>query len=1058
MKKTLALVLALAMVFSTITVAFAEGTLGEDAQICADLGMLKGETGTVDAAYVATAPTRLQAAVMFLRLKGLEAEALAFTGEENFADGNIAWAEGANLLAYLKANPQLGWIGDGVSFNPTGVMTAQAYYKVLLEALGYKQTTAEVAGDFAWEEVLTFAASVGLSKVADVENFTVNDLAVATVEALKVDVKGTEKTLAATLVEAGVVDEAKAVAAELVEAAPAVTAVEVKEAKATGNAVVEVTFKEAVDEAAANVANYSIEGLEVNSAAISGEKTVILGTGAMVKGKLYKLTVGGKTIQFTGVGKVSGGPEITEVVSEDVEEVVITFDKNIDLATGTDAANYTIAGVTVVSAEVDEDEVTLTTDGLKNKTNYTVKVTNIKSTDLVSRKATSKSFKTNYDTAAPRIDSDKTKFETNQRVVLYFNEEVSKETAEDLANYSMKVNETDGEELEIISVTWDDDDEDNVEIVTEPMEKGVSYKLSVNNIADQRKVPNVMTRPSTFTAKGLKEDKSAPTVDSAVAISQTKIIVTFNDDSKIDEASALDINNYTLTYNKDNYDIEDAETLTNKNGLLRVLLTVQELETGKNHTLKIVDILDEFGNAMKEKSETVDADADNFASVQLVQVEFVDEDEIILFFDGELDEDSAENIANYSINNDIGNPTKATYEDDDYDYDRDEDIDGNDFSYRVVLKVNDLINGKKYKITVDGVTDLAGNELSFTTKKLEAKAVDENPLGQWDEEAPELENADAVNKYIAALEFDEEVKATGAKLGLNYTDELGAQTKVLDFKALSEDNTVVEFSDYDTFELEDGVTYTVYAVTGITDLIGNPFVFVYDADDKVTFSGDKGDVEAAEMESYEQINGGEFEVTMSKDVRFIAGGSTANVTAKVGDDDVAFVAKIEDGLANVVKLELVGGLTKGVEYVFELDTFLEDEHDVPAANDEVDEDAHIDRTVFEADETDKTKPYIVDVVAVDRMTIEVEFSEDIKVADGFTIKNIDKDKTVTIDDCEIDGAIVTINLNDALEGRYEYELKLAKGEVEDFAANAADADSITFDGIDLAPLPDNLIP
>ena len=162
MKKTLALVLALAMVFSTITVAFAEGALGEDAQICADLGMLQGETGTVDEAYVATAPTRLQAAVMFLRLKGLEAEALAFTGEDNFADGEIAWAEGANLIAYLKANPQLGWIGDGTSFNPEGVMTAQAYYKVMLEALGYKQTTDEVAGDFAWEEVLTFAASVGL--------------------------------------------------------------------------------------------------------------------------------------------------------------------------------------------------------------------------------------------------------------------------------------------------------------------------------------------------------------------------------------------------------------------------------------------------------------------------------------------------------------------------------------------------------------------------------------------------------------------------------------------------------------------------------------------------------------------------------------------------------------------------------------------------------------------------------------------------------------------------------------------------------------------------------
>ncbi|HYF74949.1 MAG TPA: hypothetical protein VD757_00060, partial [Candidatus Nitrosocosmicus sp.] len=154
MKKTLALVLALAMVFSTITVAFAEGTLSADAQICADLGMLKGETGTVDAAYTATAPTRIQAAVMFLRLKGLEEEAKAFTGTANFADADkAAWAK--PIMAYLKANPQLGWQGDGTNFDPTGVTTAQAYYKVMLEALGYKQTTPEVVGDFAYADVMT---------------------------------------------------------------------------------------------------------------------------------------------------------------------------------------------------------------------------------------------------------------------------------------------------------------------------------------------------------------------------------------------------------------------------------------------------------------------------------------------------------------------------------------------------------------------------------------------------------------------------------------------------------------------------------------------------------------------------------------------------------------------------------------------------------------------------------------------------------------------------------------------------------------------------------------
>ncbi|MEA4847613.1 MAG: hypothetical protein VB106_10315, partial [Clostridiaceae bacterium] len=540
MKKTLALVLALAMVFSTITVAFAEDTLGEDAQICADLGMLKGESGTVDAAYVATAPTRLQAAVMFLRLKGLEAEALAFTGEDNFADGNIAWAEGANLIAYLKANPQLGWVGDGTNFNPTAAITAQQYYKVLLESLGYKQTTAEVAGDFTYEEVFTFAASVGLTKVAEVENFTVNDLAIATVEALKVNVKGTEKTLAATLVEAGKIDQAKAAEAGLVAAVPTAVEAAVEEVTALGNKVVQVEYEDDVDEASAgSVDNYSIEGLEINSVVVTGTNLVRLETAAMSAGKLYTLTVGEQSVKFAGVAKDSDAPLIDEVESEDVEEVVITFDMNVDFTTATDVASYSINGVTVVAAEVDKDdanEVTLTTEGLKDKTSYVVKVSNMKSIDGVNRKATSENFKTKFDTTAPKIKGA-VSVRTNERIKVTFDDEVTKETAEDLANYSIKLNKTDGAILEVVSVTWDDDDEDNVTIITEPMEKNKEYKLSISNIADQKKVPNVMTRPSTATFKAVKPDEDAPKWENPVTLSPTAFTLKFIDASMLDEAS-----------------------------------------------------------------------------------------------------------------------------------------------------------------------------------------------------------------------------------------------------------------------------------------------------------------------------------------------------------------------------------------------------------------------------------------------------------------------------------------------------------------------------------------
>lgn len=1023
MKKTLALVLALAMVFSTITVAFAEGTLGADAQICADLGMLKGETGTVDAAYVATAPTRLQAAVMFLRLKGLEAEALAFTGEDNFADATqVNWAGGKAIMAYLKANPQLGWVGDGTNFNPSAPIAAKEYYKVLLETLGYKQTTAEVVGDFTWDNVVEFAATVGLSKVATVANYTVNDLAIATVEALKLNVKDTEKTLVATLVEAGKISEAAAVAAGLMETAPAAVTAELKSAKATGNAVVEVTFKSAVDASAENAANYTIEGIEVNAAAISGTKTVILSTAAMTSGKVYKLTVGATTVQFTGVAKVSGGPEIDTVKGEDVEEVVIAFNKNIDLATGTDVANYSISGVTIVSAEVDEDEVTLTTEGLKNKTKYTVKVTNVKSVDLVAKKSQSESFTTKYDLVAPKIKvvspTEDVQVQTNQRLVVFFTEEIDEATAEDLANYSIKVDETDGAELEIISATWDDDDEDNVEIVTEPMEKGEKYVLSVINVADQRKVPNVMTRKGTADFRGIAEDKTAPTWKNITVLSPTTILVEYSDASKLDEASALDVNNYEL----EGLDIESIRTAKNEWKVFRALLTVEEMETNKNYKLTISDVLDEFGNALKSTYKTAKGVSSSFASAKLLTAVATGENKMTLTFDKEVDETTAENLANYTINKEVGAPTKAELQDD---------------GVTVKLECNDLVNGRSYKVTADGVEDLAGNKLYY-------KIAVDTTTNEWDTTAPEVEDATILNKYVVSVAFDEMVDPNAAaKLALaTDVDADGVYTPAnnvyLNYGDLVDDDSTVEFTS--AVALDPAKTYTVVGIVygagnadgGVTDLIGNPVLATDIRVGDYQFLGvDDNYEDNAEIDTYEQVDATTFEVTMNRNVfvfdpvtglevpNYSVGGFTVSVDPD--DDMILLFTKNVDIIDE-----------DDPDYLFDLRDFVSDFHGMPANNAD-----STDKTYLTADYTDEDAPEVDEVVAKNRKVIKVVFNEDISAATAakFTLKNYDLDKAITVDSVAFDADddnVLYLNISTALEARYEYELTIKTDAVKDY--------------------------
>lgn len=1060
MKKTLALVLALALVFSSISVVFAEGTLGADAQICADLGMLKGETGTVDAAYVATAPTRLQAAVMFLRLKGLEAEALAFTGAANFADGNIAWAEGANLLAYLKANPQLGWVGDGTNFNPNGKITAKEYYKVLLETLGYKQTSAEVVGDFTWDNVVEFAATVGLSKVAAVTSFTVNDLAIATVEALKVNVKDTDKTLAATLVEAGKITAAAAEAAGLIgEAAPAAVTVAVDEATAAGNSVVDVIFEDDVDASAANVANFSIEGLAINSAAVIGSDSVRLETAAMTSGKIYKLTVGDKTVQFTGVAKVSGGPEIKDggIKSEDVEEVVVAFNKNIDLATGTDVANYSIAGVTIVAAEIDPDypdEVILTTEGLKNKTKYTVKVTNVKSVDGVVRKSTSDSFTVKYDLTAPKIDDLKP--ETNQRISIYFNEKITKDTAEDLANYSIKVDEKDGAALEVLEaklITTGTYKNKKVELVTEPQVKREDYKLSVSGIADRRKVANVVTRPLTKDFKGVAEDKTAPKFSKIDVLSPTTILVEFTDDSKLDEDSALDLSNYEL----ENLDIESIRTIKHEWKTFRALLTVEEMETGKNYKLTIEGVLDEFGNALKKDSKVAKGVSDSFASAKPVDslvvmpnggVVATGENTIEVVFTKEVDETTAENIANYSINKEVGAPTKAELKDD---------------GVTVKLTVNDLINGRGYKLTIDGVEDLAGNSLYYVAK-INTKVA----ANKWDKEAPELEDVVLLNKDVVALSFDEMVKPEAtSKLVLavqqpngKYVDANNdlVETIVLDTFDVVDDDTAVEFSKTGV-ELKNG-RYTVVQIVyganvdgGIKDLIGNR-LSVSDitlGDFEVDGTTDLYD-DFAEVESYEQVNATTFEVTMTRNVKVAGTDSDFNVTVDPDDDMVLIFTK-------------KSGIIKEVDYGFNFSTLVKDFHGKPAANADRDDAGNYTVTYLSGEYEDKDKPYVDEVVAVDRDTIRVFFSENIDTStinDGlFELKNYDLDKKVNITsvlaDDDNDNAVL-ITVSKSLELRYEYELTVKKSCIKDFANLPVDEETTWyFQGTNLAvftePLP-----
>ncbi|WP_052703117.1 plastocyanin/azurin family copper-binding protein [Paenibacillus beijingensis] len=180
--------------------ADAAPVIESDADTAAGLGLLIGEGRGVDAVYLNKASTRLQAAIISLRLQGQLQAALDYTGKTTFADSSQVGKANQPVLAYLKNHPELGWQGSGGNrFDPSAAISAKQFYKVVLENMGFKS-----GADFTYEQTESFAASKGLTQIAGASSLLNGHIATALVEALSANTaNGT--TLFSSLQSKGVI-------------------------------------------------------------------------------------------------------------------------------------------------------------------------------------------------------------------------------------------------------------------------------------------------------------------------------------------------------------------------------------------------------------------------------------------------------------------------------------------------------------------------------------------------------------------------------------------------------------------------------------------------------------------------------------------------------------------------------------------------------------------------------------------------------------------------------------------------------------------------------------
>ena len=177
LKKILAMVLALVMSLSLVTIANASDftdsddiTYEEAADVMSTIGVIEGfEDGSFDPDGTLT---REQAAkLVTYMLLGTNADRLGIEGSTFKDVATTRWS--ASAIEYCASLGLIDGAGDG-NFYPAGQLTANAFAKILLTAIGYSSEKEQMTGPSWSVNVAALAIDVGLDN--GIEDLSWNDV------------------------------------------------------------------------------------------------------------------------------------------------------------------------------------------------------------------------------------------------------------------------------------------------------------------------------------------------------------------------------------------------------------------------------------------------------------------------------------------------------------------------------------------------------------------------------------------------------------------------------------------------------------------------------------------------------------------------------------------------------------------------------------------------------------------------------------------------------------------------------------------------------------------
>ncbi|WP_113672756.1 Ig-like domain-containing protein [Vallitalea guaymasensis] len=703
-KKTLMIILSFTLIISSMTVSLAKEEIKE-VEIASSLGLLKGDSDGITESYLSKSTTRLQAAIMTLRLKGLEKEAMEYSGSETFKDADeISWKYGKAILAYLKANPELGWIGSNNKFRPNELISAKAYYKVMLELLGYKQ-----GEDFEWSNIISFAKSKGLEKIADVDELTNKYLAIATVEALEAN-NSEEVSFINELIEAKVIDAELAEQVGLYE--PPILS-EMMSANAVDCKTVKVDFDQIAN---IKAEDFKIVGMDsdeyiVNDIQIiSDNNIVILKVEELEVGKIYSITYNQKSLDIVPIIKEEKTqPVIDSAAALTGKLIRAVFNTRNIRQDSLIATNFTISdGANIVDVKLDEEE--MKKEGNHNKTIILLEVSNMKSGKAYTLKSDSVTSYTNNEApfntsnvvfAGKSLDEKAPKLQgansvDGYMVEVFFEEDelLDEDTALNVANYTFTPELT----IQDIKIKKNVLNGENIVVLTTDYQKTREiYKLKVENISDGN---NVMKGSEETAFAGVEVHKNQ-VVEYAHSKTADSIEIGYKYESN---DSAINIENYSIDNDIEVFSARFKKDSLNPDQLDRkkVILTTSKMKAGLAYKVKVgTEVQSTLGNGLKEPTSTVFAGQDpDEQFTKNISANAIDTFTVKVIFDEEVDNITATSIKNYKIS-DLGYPAKAVL--------------SNDCKV-VTLTVPKQKSGVAYTISMNDIKDLAGNSIESNTK------------------------------------------------------------------------------------------------------------------------------------------------------------------------------------------------------------------------------------------------------------------------------------------------------------------------------------------------------